>query len=184
MDGLGCALLLALVEAVVVPVGPARLRRARGPFHRPAARQPVVRRVVSLGLELGLGLGPATLVASEPALDLFEDLVLDEAEHTVLDEVLAKGVVADVCAVLEELVEVLGREPVPERRADPGSIEPVGDLLHGVSVGVGVEDLGDDRGCLGARDVALVAVHGEAEDLVAVAQGSLGVVVLASSDVG
>ena len=109
---------------------------------------------------------------------------IDLCSDALYDEVLAKGVVADVCAVLEELVEVLGREPVPERRADPGSIEPVGDLLHGDSVGVGVEDLGDDRGCLGVRDVALVAVHGEAEDLVAVAQGSLGVVVLASSDVG
>ena len=47
-----------------------------------------------------------------------------------------------------------------------------------------VEDLRHDRRSLGGRDVVFVGVHGEAEDFVAVAQGSLGVVALAAADIG
>ena len=47
-----------------------------------------------------------------------------------------------------------------------------------------MEDLRDDGSCLRVRDVALVLVHSETEDLVAVGKGSLGVVALTSLDVG
>ncbi len=47
-----------------------------------------------------------------------------------------------------------------------------------------MEDLRDDGSRLRVRDVALVLVHSETEDLVAVGEGSLGVVTLTSSDVG
>ncbi|WP_299059082.1 hypothetical protein [uncultured Actinomyces sp.] len=51
-------------------------------------------------------------------------------------------------------------------------------------MGVVVEDLGDNGRGLRVRYVPFVGAHGEAEDLVAVAQRPLGVVPLASSDVG
>ena len=97
---------------------------------------------------------------------------------------LTEGVIADVSAVFEELVEVLRRESVPARRADPGGVESVGDLLHRDTAGVVADDLSDDRSRLRIRHVALLAVHGEAEDLVPVAQGSLGVVALAAPGAG
>lgn len=82
-DGLRRALLLALVQAVVIPVRPARLRRARDAFHRPAAReavsspsQPVVGSIFALGCEFSLGLCPTPLVDREPPLDLLENLVV------------------------------------------------------------------------------------------------------------
>ena len=46
-----------------------------------------------------------------------------------------------------------------------------------------MEDLRDDGSRLRVRDIALVLVHSETEDLVTVGERSLGVIALASSDV-
>ncbi|WP_208320591.1 hypothetical protein [Actinomyces sp. ZJ308] len=83
-----------------------------------------------MGGQLGLRLGPATLVDCEPALDLLEDVVGDEAGHTVLDDMLPEGVLTDVDAVLQELVQVLGCELVPTDRADTLGVQAIRDLLH------------------------------------------------------
>ena len=92
------------------------------------------------------------------------------------------GVLTNVGAILEHLVEILRREPVSVRCTDSLGVQLVTDFLHRHARGVIVEDLRDDGSRL--RDVALVLVHSETENLVAVGESSLGVVALTSSDVG
>nr|WP_070661692.1 MULTISPECIES: hypothetical protein [Actinomyces] len=63
-------------------------------------------------------------------MDLLEDVVGDEAGHAVLDDVLPEGVLADVGAVLQKLVQVLGCELVSTDRADALGVQTIRDLLH------------------------------------------------------
>nr|WP_235428915.1 hypothetical protein [Corynebacterium argentoratense] len=134
--------------------------------------------------ELGFGLRPATIVDCEPALDFIKREVINEARHPILMDVPSIGVLTNVGAILEHLVEILRREPVSARCTDSLGVQLVTDFLHGHARGVIVEDLRDDGSRLRARDVALVLVHSETEDLVAVGKSSLGVIALTSSDVG
>ena len=178
---LGRALLLALVQAVVVPVLPASPRRARDTFHRRAAalaeqlaRQPVVRCLVAQGGQLGLRLRAAALVHREHLLDLLERLVVDDLRHPAWDHVPGVGVLTDVGPVLQHLVQRLGGEREPVGRADAGSVHLVADALHRLAGGIVGEHLLDHRGVLRVQLVALVSADGEAEDLPAVGQGLLG----------
>lgn len=148
------------------------------------AREPVVRGVTALGRKLGLRLRTPPLVDGETTLNLLEDLIVDEAGHPALDHVPDIGVLADVGPVLEELVQGLRREVVTPRRAHALGVEAIANLLHRDAVRVVVKDLRDDRSSLRVLDVTLVLIHGEAENLVPVGEGSLGVVPLASADVG
>ena len=134
--------------------------------------------------ELSFGLRPTTLVDREPALDLIKREVINEARHPVLMDVPSIGVLANVGAILEHLVEILRREPISARRTDSLGVQLVTNFLHGCTRGVIVEDLRDDGSRLRVWDVALVLAHSETEDLVAVGESSLGVVALTSSDVG
>ncbi len=93
------------------------------------------------------------------------------------------GVLTNVGAILEHLVEVLRREPVSARCTDSLGVQLVTDFLHRHARVVIVEDLRDDGSRLRVRDVALVLVHSETENLVAVGESSLDVVALTSSDV-
>ena len=148
------------------------------------ACEPVVGCVLALSSKLGFGLRPATLVDREPALDFIKREVINDARHPVLMDVPSIGVLTNVGAILEHLVEILRREPVSARCTDSLGVQLVADFLHRHARGVIVEDLHDDGSRLRVRDVALVLVHSETEDLVAVGKGSLGVVALTSSDVG
>mgnify|MGYP007033980384 CR=1 FL=1 len=134
--------------------------------------------------ELGFSLRPTALVDREPALDFIKREVINDARHPVLMDVPSIGVLTNVGAILKHLVKILRREPVSTRCTDSLGVQLVADFLHGHARGVIVEDLRDDGSRLRARDVALVLVHSETEDLVAVGKGSLGVIALTSSDVG
>ena len=104
---------------------PAGLRGATYALHRPAtgeavrpACEPVVGCVLALSGKLGFGFRPTTLVDREPALDFIKREVINEARHPVLMDVPAIGVLANVGAILEHLVEILRREPVSARCTD------------------------------------------------------------------
>ena len=65
-----------------------------------------------------LGLRPATLVDREPALDFIKREVINKARHPVLMDVPSIGVLANVGAIPEHLVEILRRESVSARCTD------------------------------------------------------------------
>jgi hypothetical protein len=114
VNGLCGVLLLPLVQAVVVPARSVGLGHARDSLHRPATPEvicvtcePVVRGVLTLCCELGLGVRPMTNVDDELALHLVEELDLDDA-GLPSDDVLTERLFANVGAVFESLLSVFG----------------------------------------------------------------------------
>ena len=183
------ALLPALGGAIVVVIRPPSLARTGHALHgAPAltaielAREPIARGVAAVHAVRPLG--TLALVLGEPPLRAVESRLVDKDGHSAGDRDVAVVVLADVGAVLEHLVQHVHAELRVPRRAQALRVHLLGNGLQRLARRVFPKRPLHERRRVRVRDVLLRGpVHVVAEQLVAVVQGVLRVVVHAALDV-
>ena len=183
------ALFPTLGGAIVVVIRPPGLARTRHAPHGASAltaielaRKPIARSLVLVHAVRPLG--TLALVLGEPSLRPVESRPVDKDGHSVLDHDVAVVILADVGAVLEHLVQHVHAELRVPRRAQALRVHLLGNGLQRLARCVFPERPLHERRCVRVRDVLLRGpVHVIAEQLVAVVQGVLRVVVHAALDV-
>lgn len=180
------ALFPTLGGAIVVVIRPSGLARTGHALHgAPAltaielARKPIARSLVLVHAVRPLG--TLALVLGEPPLRPVESRLVDKDGHSVLDHDVAVVILADVGAVLEHLVQHVHAELRVPRRAQALRVHLLGNGLQRLARRVFPERPLHERRCVRVWDVLLRGpVHVIAEQLVAIVQGVLRVVVHAA----